>query len=438
MEFGKHLGKGAWAFADKSLPALYGIGLIFLVYRLLPPIEVAKFGIFQMLFTIGTALMNAIALQSMVKFASETDENGHYLFAGLGMSAIGYVLLSIIVIALRHFIIPIIDSTGEAKNLDTLFFYLPGIFVSTWFRNFVIYYLQSRYEIRKIFWIDAVYYFGVLILIMSAKAAHHYSTAEDLIRLSILALSCSSFISLLFYHFARPPRFDIAQTAFSKLWHFGKFTFLGTTNYLIFSQMDILFVSTFAGILAVATYTAAKIFMKFFDMLNQVLQLFLIPFSSRAHAQNDIPRLTSTAEKAICFSMLVALPVLVVMLIIPGLTLHIIYSGRYDQGASIVRVLALLGLIYPWNAVISSYITGMARLNQILTASVLLIVIAVPCYLLFTPIMGGAGTALGLVAGFLITTFYIYHDIRKVIPITVKGVVMRVNDVWSFAISKVS
>ena len=39
MEFGKHIGKGVWAFADKALPAIYGIGFIFLVVRELPENE---------------------------------------------------------------------------------------------------------------------------------------------------------------------------------------------------------------------------------------------------------------------------------------------------------------------------------------------------------------------------------------------------------------
>ena len=39
MEFGKHIGKGLWAFADKALPAVYALGFIFLVVRVLPEKE---------------------------------------------------------------------------------------------------------------------------------------------------------------------------------------------------------------------------------------------------------------------------------------------------------------------------------------------------------------------------------------------------------------
>lgn len=39
MEFGKHIGKGLWGFADKSLAVVYGLGFIFLVIRVIPEKE---------------------------------------------------------------------------------------------------------------------------------------------------------------------------------------------------------------------------------------------------------------------------------------------------------------------------------------------------------------------------------------------------------------
>ena len=53
MEFGRHIGKGIWAFADKSLPALYGVGFIFLVVRVLPEEEYGAFAIIQSIYDFG-------------------------------------------------------------------------------------------------------------------------------------------------------------------------------------------------------------------------------------------------------------------------------------------------------------------------------------------------------------------------------------------------
>ena len=55
MEFGKHVGKGIWAFGDKALPVVYGIGFIFLVVRVLPAKEYGAFVIAQTIFTFATA-----------------------------------------------------------------------------------------------------------------------------------------------------------------------------------------------------------------------------------------------------------------------------------------------------------------------------------------------------------------------------------------------
>ena len=43
MRFGRHIGRGLWAFADKALPAVYGIGFILLVIRVLPEREYGAF-----------------------------------------------------------------------------------------------------------------------------------------------------------------------------------------------------------------------------------------------------------------------------------------------------------------------------------------------------------------------------------------------------------
>ena len=83
MQFGKHIGKGIWAFDDKALPAIYALGFIFLVVRTLPEQEYGSFAIIQSIFLIVSSLGYALALQPLTKFAAETDDNGAYIVASL-------------------------------------------------------------------------------------------------------------------------------------------------------------------------------------------------------------------------------------------------------------------------------------------------------------------------------------------------------------------
>jgi hypothetical protein len=75
MEFGKHITKSLWGLADKALPVAYGIGYVYLVIRVLPEEEFGNFVLLQEIFLILSGLATALALQPMLKFASEDGED---------------------------------------------------------------------------------------------------------------------------------------------------------------------------------------------------------------------------------------------------------------------------------------------------------------------------------------------------------------------------
>ena len=71
MEFRKHLRTGIWGLAGKALPVVYGLGFVLLVIRVLPEEEFGNYVLLQEIFLILTGLATAIALQPLLKFASE-------------------------------------------------------------------------------------------------------------------------------------------------------------------------------------------------------------------------------------------------------------------------------------------------------------------------------------------------------------------------------
>ncbi len=437
MEFGKHIGKGIWGFADKSLVALYGIGFIFLVIRYLPQKEYGAFVIIQTVLFFGMALGNALALIPLTKFAAEGDDYGKYISSSLIMSVIFYALFSIILVTLKGFLISLIDKTREG-NLDILFNYFPILFYSCIIRNFAVALLQSKYMIKRIFWIDFTYYGGVLILVLCARLIGKFSSAENLIILTIISLICSSILGgILSFNLIRKIE-KISIEAWKKMWGYGHYSFWNTTFYTAFSQVEVLFVSSFAGIAGAAVYSAAKIFTKIFDMFSQVAQLFLLPFSSKTYADKDIQKLTVTAEKAICFGTILLFPVFIVMFFFPQEILHILYRGKYDDGAALVRIFSFMAIVVPWIAVLPAYQAGLNRMREGFIAGVLLLVISIPFYLVLAPILGSAGVALGLVLTYLLVLFYWLYDIKKVIPLYVRNIFIHTRDTVAFANSLVA
>ena len=75
MEFGKHITKSLWGLADKALPVAYGLAYVYLVIRVLPEEEFGNFVLLQEIFLIISGLATALALQPMLKFASEAGSD---------------------------------------------------------------------------------------------------------------------------------------------------------------------------------------------------------------------------------------------------------------------------------------------------------------------------------------------------------------------------
>ncbi len=68
MKFSQHLGKGAWGFATKLLPAIYGSVITVLVFNVLPKSESGELALFQVIFGMIFTFADSFALQAIVKF----------------------------------------------------------------------------------------------------------------------------------------------------------------------------------------------------------------------------------------------------------------------------------------------------------------------------------------------------------------------------------
>lgn len=431
MEFGKHIGKGVWAFADKALPAIYGVGFIFLVIRVLPEKEYGAFVIIQTIFTIVNALGYSLAHQPLTKFAAESEDNGSFVAVSLVLSLFYVVLTSALVLIFKGVLSALLDPSDQG-NLLSLVKYLPLLFFVSTYRSFAISLLQASYQIQKIFWIDSLYFIGTLLLVYLFQQSSGFHTASDLVLIVIIAQGLSSSLAVLLTKEHMSVRLTVQRDSFIKLWNYGKYTFGGNSLYTIFSQTDVFFVSVFTGVLGVAVYNASKIFTRLFDMVAQVLQMFLVPFSSKAQAKNDNEALRVTAEKAICFSTVFSFPLVFIMLFYPEMILDILYKGKYTHGASILRVFGFLGLTVPWSAVASSYIVGLGEVKKSFYIGVELVFISVILYSLLTPPLGAVGTTIGYVTAMSIITLVMVRFMKSLVPITLVKVIGRTKDIWIF------
>jgi len=426
VKLARHLSKGAWAFALKSLPAVNGVAFIFLVVRTLPEQEYGAFVIVQTLYLFSIALVNAFALLPVVRFVAGKERPDPYATGGLLLTGAFLLGVSLLLLALPDSFWELLNIPGEAVRL---FPYVPLLFLGSGYRLFVVALLQARYRLREMFVVEAVAHLGTPLAVAILLLLDLFASARDLLQVMVVMHVLSSLAALMLPIQVGRFHWRLERSSVIELLQFGKYTFSGSALYSVFSQLDVLFVSAFGGLVAAATYGAAKVFVRIFDLFSQVVQVFAIPFSSKKWETGDRLALRAVGEKLVAFSTILLLPVGVTMALFPSELLWLLYGEKYLSGAPVVRMLSILAVGVPWNAVAASYVIGVGKVKAGFWASVLLVGLALPLYWTLTPLFGPAGTAASYAFSQAVVTAVLVLVLRSAVPLSIAGVLARWRDI---------
>ena len=431
MEFGRHIGKGIWGFADKSLTAIYGLGFVFLVIRVLPEIEYGSFVLVQAIFTILVAIGTSFALQPLIKYAAESDDYGGILTV-CALYFCGFLTATIILLMVVRLPLSQVLDPSHAGKISALILYIPPLLIGSAARLFLIALLQTRYRVQQIFWIDSVYFIGSLVLFSIARQVGRFSTAEDLMVISVATQVLSSLLAVIVaWNHIRFER-RVSRSEFQRVWDFGKYSSLSSISFSIYSQLDIFIISSLGGLVQVAVYSAAKIFTRVFDVYTQVVQLFLIPASSRYHKEGNTGAIRIITEKSIWFSTLGLLPVCALFFFGAGFLVDFFYQGRYAAAVIPLRIFSILAILIPWYAVLPSILIGLGKVKEGLLISWVFIVASIVLYYALIPPYGAAGAALANVITILCVSVSMAVITNRIIPLNVRAMVLRTHDIVQF------
>jgi lipopolysaccharide exporter len=435
MEFGKHLGKGIWGLADKALPVVYGLAYVVLVIRVLPAEEFGNFVLIQEIFLIIGGLASAFALQPLLKFAAEGgDDLKQVVSAALPLNIAFVAAASLLCIAGK-------DLTGALLNspsLAPLMLYVPAMLAASFIRNFTLTLLQARYRFQEVFWIDAVHFLGAPSGIWVVSHMHMFDTALALILINIASLSASSLLGLILARRLLQLTFHPLRKEIRKVWDFGKYSLGGIFSYLVYSRADTFLLAMFTGPVPVAAYNSVKVFTRVYEMVSQVVQMFILPATSRLSVLGDRRSLKVMVEKAILFLTVAMLPVFALFMVGPPLLIDILYKGKYLEAIPTLQVFSLLALIAPLLFIGTNVLMGLgeARVSFVLGAQML--GISLLLYLVLIPWLGQTGAALGYVLASYITAWLTVVKMNRFVPVTVVEVLRRHKDMISFLKSRLT
>jgi O-antigen/teichoic acid export membrane protein len=437
MELGKHLSKGFWGIADKSLPLLYGVGFVLIVIRTLPTEEFGTYILVQNLFLLIVAAGSSFAMQPMLKYAAETNEIEDIVSTGFWMYVFLVISLSICIALCKEFFTSIL----RAPTFTLLAWYLPLMAAVSLLRTVVIYLLQSKFKIAQIFWINAVYYIGSIALIAILFRTIHFQTAEMMMRINTITLALSSLLAAVFVVYSFPASIiknflivRIKKKTLIKFWHYGKYSFGATSLYTYYTQADSYIVSFFLGPTAVAPLNAAKVFTRIYDAVLQMCFTFLVPASSRLAAQQDEKNLSALAEKSIFFLTVSTIFISVALCTGAPYLFSLMYQQKYSASVAFLQILSLSGFFVPLLGISASFLAGIGRVKEFFLATLLNTIVAIIVYAFASYFFGITGI---VVASVFLTAFltfsYAYTMVRwGKVSIRWAHIVLRYRDALDF------
>lgn len=429
MELGKHLGKGVWGLADKALPVVYGVAFVVLVIRVLPEEEFGNFVLIQEIFLIISGFAQGFALQPLLKFAAEENSESHGIVsAGFMLNAAFTLLCALALVTMRQPLGALLNS----PMLSPLLLYVPAMLAASLMRNFTMVVLQTKFKIKEIFWTDAAHFLGAPILVYIMSKMHQFDTALDLIMINIISLSVSSVVGALLSWNMLSLRFNVNKGEVRKLWDYGKYSLGGIVSFLVATKSDSFILSAFTGPVQVAIYNSVKVFIRIYDMVTQVVQMFIFPAVSRLSSRGESNSLKVLLEKSILFSTIGMLPVFVLFAAVASPLVDIVYQGRYGEAIPMLQLFALLSFLVPITAVATSTLLGLGHARLGFVLSVQSFVASVALYLVCIPLLGVLGATIGYILSALILAWLATHQMNRFVPLRPRDILGRTNDIKQF------
>lgn len=435
MELGKHLGKGLWGFADKSLPVIYGVGFIFLVIRLLPESEFGVFVVIQTIYYLFLALGSSFVLVPLTKYESEKNVDEDIFPSSAFIYLTFFLFISVPLIIFNLEISNLFDKNLSNK-ISGAIFYLPLLFLTGIPRYLILASLQAKFQIKKIFWIDFSYFVGSMILIYMLNLLNLFHTAIDLIQLTIIANLISSFLAIVLSINIIKIRFKINPASIKKILSIGKYSLGSSINYAIYIQLDTLLVAHFTGIHGAALYGAVKILTRIYDIYSQTIQMFVIPASSLLESKNEKEQLSALVEKSLCFSSYSIIPIIFIFAFFSDSIIHILYQSKYPEAKLLLKIFSLSGLFIPWLSVTSSVLFGLGKTKTIFLLTLINLVINILFYAIGGILYGIHGIVIGLISSQFFMGILWVISTRKFVNFSFISVLNRTRDIKNFLLSK--
>lgn len=419
--------QASWALLDKSLILLFGLAFMFLVVAELPAEQFGLQAIAATLLLTIAPLLRFLFLVPMTKYVAEGDTTRSIVSTGTLL----YVGASVSAAALLFFGRTLWAGLFGKPDLAAVLVPSAALLCVGSLRDASIAALEGHRLLRRLFLADVVYTLAAI----GALVFWRLSTApRDATTIQWIQAAAAGFGSLVAVA-ASGHLFEGRPTAAwgRRLGGFGAFSFSSALGSSAGQQADSLLAGALLPETGVASYQAAKLFFRVFNVLSQAINQVTMPLVSRLQAQGRGVDLRALYEKGVWFLHLLLVPAVVLLLLLADPLYTLFYGERYADSVPVFRILVLGALLLPWISVGASFLVGLGRVRQLALHNWIATGIAVVAALLWMPRFGAAGAAWAATSGRLVLMLAISRVLVPHLGVRLRDLPRRTADATSAA-----
>lgn len=334
--------------AIKGLPALYGLGVIFVLLRALPVEEYGSYGVAWAFLNVAAMCTRGLwALTLVQRWASGSGERVLGAIVGLSMGT------TLIGIAVGLILMPALGLSATETGLTclALLILVP--------RDLAIALGQAEGRLRRVFVIEACYFLGSLLGFIILHERHLLVNAETALMVNTGAIVLSSLAGIIRYPIVLRPTFE--KGMYKEASSFGKWTGVLAIGDIYFQQGDLLVLGAIQSPAMLAPYIAAKTFLRLFALVSQAMNFLLYPMAARLATEGDLPKLASKLKIALFGVWAVGIPAAFALWFYADPVIPTLLGKKYATAMPFVVALLPAALLEPLYSTAASILVGLGR-----------------------------------------------------------------------------
>jgi O-antigen/teichoic acid export membrane protein len=380
------LHRAGGSLAVKTLPALYGAGLILLVVRAIPLADFGRYGMAIAYVNLAMALSRGLWGVPLVLCAAR-GERAQRLAPAFWMTGLTALVCS----GLGMIILPLVGAGFKLALIGA------AILIVLVPRDIASLLTQATQRVWAAFIIEAGYFIGALIgfVLLTVVGRMHTAEAVMLANLGAAVISCVLAVSLEPCVLRPGTRGDWKGTA-----RVGRWAGTLALGEVYLQQGDSLLLGIFFQAQAIAPYIAARTILRMYTLLSQAVNFLVLPSASRLYADGRVLHLRRRLRTILRTLLLLLVPFNIFMWFACPTLFPLFLGEKYASAVPFFRLIIVVTFFEPICSVLTNAVVGIGKPQRVVPIQLIGLALNTAANLVLLPLAG-----LKAAAGVLIATY---------------------------------